>query len=64
MLTPNEQLWLDKVTKPSFPRQDSTTEQLKDLLEIARRLKMYDAVEAINNRFDMVQGGNPVKEEL
>jgi hypothetical protein len=47
MLTDAELRWLQK-RQPKFPRQDSDIDQLKDLAEIARWMKCYDAVEIIN----------------
>ena len=33
----------------SIQRQDSTTDQLKDLIAVANKLKMYDAADYLKN---------------
>lgn len=47
-----QQEWLREVTKhiPEMPqRQDSSTDQLRDLVCVAQRLGLYDAADIIKN---------------
>ena len=52
MLTLSERLSAVRnlLKERQFPRQDSTTDQIKDLLIIGNLLGLYDAVDCVKNR--------------